>query len=77
MNRYYKVSFYFNGGLRATYHAQFDSLDAATDAVTKDFSNKKQLAVAGGSLDTGKAVGFDVAPANTVSPDVALIWDML
>lgn len=77
MNKYFKVSFYFNGGLRASYYAQFDDLAAASAAIKQAYQQQTLVTVAGGAIDAGKALGFDVVPANTVAPDKDLLWDMV
>ncbi|MFD0897125.1 hypothetical protein [Loigolactobacillus binensis] len=77
MNKYYQISFYFNGGVRASYHQQYDSFELAQQAVAATFKQKALLPFNGSMIDTSKALGYAVTPANTVAPDQTVIWDML
>lgn len=77
MNKYYQISFYFNGGVRASYHQQYDSVELAQQAINAAFTKKELLKIDGSVINTGKALGYAVTPANTVTPDQTVIWDML
>lgn len=77
MNKYYQISFYFNGGVRASYHRQYDSVELAQQAINAAFTKKELLQIDGSVINTGKALGYAVTPANTVTPDQTVIWDML
>ena len=77
MNKYYQISFYFNGGVRASYHQQYDSVEFAQQAINAAFTKKELLQIDGSVINTGKALGYAVTPANTVTPDQTVIWDML
>ncbi|MFD1319265.1 hypothetical protein [Loigolactobacillus zhaoyuanensis] len=77
MNKYYQISFYFNGGVRASYHQQYDAIELAQKAVQAAFKQKELLQIDGSVIDTGKAVGYAITPANTVAPDQTVIWDMI
>ncbi|ATO43094.1 hypothetical protein MK904_13045 [Loigolactobacillus coryniformis] len=77
MNKYYQISFYFNGGVRASYHQQYDSVELAQQAINAAFTKKELLQIDGSVINTGKALGYAVTPANTVTPDQTVIWDML
>jgi hypothetical protein len=77
VNKYYQISFYFNGGVRASYHQQYDSVELAQQAINAAFTKKELLQIDGSVINTGKALGYAVTPANTVTPDQTVIWDML
>lgn len=77
MNKYYQISFYFNGGVRASYHQQYDSVELAQQAINAAFTKKELWQIDGSVINTGKALGYAVTPANTVTPDQTVIWDML
>lgn len=77
MNKFYQISFYFNGGVRASYHKQFDSTELAQKAAITAFKEKQLIQIAGSVIDTSKANGCAVAPANTVAPDEQITWDMI
>lgn len=77
MNKYYQISLYFNGGVRASYHQQYDSVELAQQAINAAFTKKELLQIDGSVINTGKALGYAVTPANTVTPDQTVIWDML
>lgn len=77
MNKFYQISFYFNGGVRASYHKQFDSTELAQKAAIAVFKEKQLIQIAGSIIDTSKANGCSVSPANTVAPDEQITWDMI
>lgn len=63
--------------MRASYHQQYDSVELAQQAINAAFTKKELLQIDGSVINTGKALGYAVTPANTVTPDQTVIWDML
>ena len=61
MNKYYQISLYFNGGVRASYHQQYDSVELAQQAINAAFTKKELLQIDGSVINTGKALGFSLS----------------